>query len=223
VPLRPLSNALLSADNTTDLSLLRQQNITLTPGQAGAPVFPAILPAPVPSVTLYNLTTMQADLQNEEGVNSLAASVAEHCEQLHILVNNSGRSWGAPLERFRRKMGRDHEARLEIVEVPQDLEAELDVGFAVEASGWKGRSKTAILSAPETEQFYRGVAHVLHDHLLVDRLRHVVDRQRSDRGCRERLHLHTGLRGRLGTGLDGDAGVLDLQRDVQAGERQGMA
>ena len=71
--------------------------------------------------------------------------------------------WGAPLERFRRKMGRDHEARFEIVEVPQDLEAELDVGFAVEASGWKGRSKTAILSAPETEQFYRGVARVFHE------------------------------------------------------------
>ncbi len=64
VPLRALANALLSAGNTTDLASLRQQNIALTPGQAGAPVFPAILPAPVPSVTLYNLTTMQRDLQN---------------------------------------------------------------------------------------------------------------------------------------------------------------
>jgi hypothetical protein len=64
VPLRALANALLSAGNTTDLTGLRQQNIALTPGQAGAPVFPAILPAPVPSVTLYNLTTMQRDLQN---------------------------------------------------------------------------------------------------------------------------------------------------------------
>jgi len=43
---------------------------------------------------------LQADLQNEEGVNSLAASVADRCEQLDILVNNSGRSWGAPLEQF---------------------------------------------------------------------------------------------------------------------------
>ncbi len=64
VPLRALANALLSAGNTTDLTQLRQQNIALTPGQAGAPVFPAILAAPVPSVTLYNLTTMQRDLQN---------------------------------------------------------------------------------------------------------------------------------------------------------------
>ena len=52
VPLRALANALLSADNTTDLAQLRQPNIALSPGQAGAPVFPAILPAPVPSVTL---------------------------------------------------------------------------------------------------------------------------------------------------------------------------
>ena len=64
VPLRALANALLSAGNTTDLAQLRQQNIALTPGQAGAPVFPGILPGPVPSVTLYNLTTMQRDLQN---------------------------------------------------------------------------------------------------------------------------------------------------------------
>jgi outer membrane receptor protein involved in Fe transport len=64
VPLRALANALLSADNTTDLSRLRQRQIALTPGQAGAPVFPQILSAPVPSVTLFNLTTMQTDLQN---------------------------------------------------------------------------------------------------------------------------------------------------------------
>jgi hypothetical protein len=64
VPLRALANALLSAGNTTDLGNLRQTNISLSPGQAGAPVFPNILAAPVPSVTLFNLTTMQRDLQN---------------------------------------------------------------------------------------------------------------------------------------------------------------
>ncbi len=64
VPLRALANALLSADNTTDLTKLRQRNIASSPGQAGAPVFPHVLPAPVPSVTLFNLTTMQRDLQN---------------------------------------------------------------------------------------------------------------------------------------------------------------
>ena len=64
VPLRALANALLSAGNTTDLSQLRQVNVGLSPTQAGAPVFPNILDAPVPSVTLVNLTTMDRNLQN---------------------------------------------------------------------------------------------------------------------------------------------------------------
>jgi len=102
------------------------------------------------------------------------ARMLNFAESLHIspIVETDGdfeawrvaskQRWGAPLERFRRKMGRDHEARFEILEVPQDLEAELDVGFVVEGSGWKGRAKTAILSTPETERFYRGVASAFH-------------------------------------------------------------
>jgi len=43
---------------------------------------------------------LQADLQNEEGVNQLAEAMGQRCSQLDILVNNSGRSWGAPLEQF---------------------------------------------------------------------------------------------------------------------------
>jgi CelD/BcsL family acetyltransferase involved in cellulose biosynthesis len=68
--------------------------------------------------------------------------------------------WGAPLERFRRKMGRDHEAELEIVEPPRELEAELVDGYRVEASGWKGEAGTAILSSPRTEAFYTEIARV---------------------------------------------------------------
>ena len=64
VPLRALANALLSAGNTTDLSQLRQISISLSPEQQSAPVFPNILAAPVPSVTLVNLTTMDRDIQN---------------------------------------------------------------------------------------------------------------------------------------------------------------
>jgi hypothetical protein len=64
VPLRALANALLSAGNTSDLAQLRQIGISLSPTQAGAPVFPGILSGPVPSVTLPNLTTMDRRLQN---------------------------------------------------------------------------------------------------------------------------------------------------------------
>jgi hypothetical protein len=72
VPLRPLANALLSAGNTTDLSRLQQTLVSLSPTQAGAPRFPEILAAPVPSVTLPSLTTMDPRLQS---ALSLQASV----------------------------------------------------------------------------------------------------------------------------------------------------
>jgi hypothetical protein len=64
VPLRALANALLSAGNTTDLTSLRQISVSLSPTQAGAPIFPGILSGVVPSVTLTNLTTMDRNLQN---------------------------------------------------------------------------------------------------------------------------------------------------------------
>jgi hypothetical protein len=64
VPLRAVANALLSAGNTTDVTQLRQYAVSLSPTQAGAPVFPNILPAAVPLVTLANLTTMDRGLQS---------------------------------------------------------------------------------------------------------------------------------------------------------------
>lgn len=64
VPLRALANALMSAGNTTDVTALQQYVVSLSPTQAGAPVFPNILPAAVPLVTLPNITTMDRDLQN---------------------------------------------------------------------------------------------------------------------------------------------------------------
>ena len=64
VPLRALANAILSAGNTTDLANLSQISLSLSPTQAGAPVFPNILNAPVPAVTLVNLTTMDREMQN---------------------------------------------------------------------------------------------------------------------------------------------------------------
>lgn len=70
----------------------------------------------------------------------------------------SKRRWGAPLERFRRKMGRDFEAEFVIAQPAEDLDRELADGFRVEASGWKGRAGTAIISEPETETFYRELA-----------------------------------------------------------------
>jgi hypothetical protein len=70
VPLRPLANALLSAGNTSDLANLRQISVTLAPTQSGAPVFPNVLAAALPSVTLVSLTTMDRNIQNARSVQS---------------------------------------------------------------------------------------------------------------------------------------------------------
>src|SRR3990167_3629429 len=43
---------------------------------------------------------MAANLASEEGVQLLAAQLAEKVEQLDILVNNAGTTWGAPLESY---------------------------------------------------------------------------------------------------------------------------
>ena len=59
-----LRTRILSAGNTTDLANLRQIGVSLSPTQAGAPVFPNILGSVVPTVTLVNLTTMNPDMQN---------------------------------------------------------------------------------------------------------------------------------------------------------------
>ena len=65
VPLRAVANALLSAGNTTDVTQLRQPQVSgILPTQAGAPVFPNILPDRLPSTTLVSITTMDRNLQN---------------------------------------------------------------------------------------------------------------------------------------------------------------
>jgi hypothetical protein len=78
VPLRAVANALLSAGNTTDVSQLRQPQVTgILPTQAGAPVFPGILPDRLPSTALVAITTMDKDLQNA------------HSKQANIEVEHS--------------------------------------------------------------------------------------------------------------------------------------
>jgi hypothetical protein len=64
VPLRALANALLSAGNTTDPAKLQQVNVSLSPTQTGAPLFPNVLTDVVPTTTLVNFSTMDPRLQN---------------------------------------------------------------------------------------------------------------------------------------------------------------
>ena len=65
IPLRALANALLSANNTTNPADLSQISISLSPTQAGAPVFPNILSSlTLPAGVLFNFSTMQRNMQN---------------------------------------------------------------------------------------------------------------------------------------------------------------
>ncbi len=72
------------------------------------------------------------------------------------------------LRRRRRKLAREHELTFRLDDGGDDLDGDLDRGFAVEAAGWKGREGTAITSAPQTLRFYRCLAHAYR---VGDRLR----------------------------------------------------
>jgi Carboxypeptidase regulatory-like domain/TonB dependent receptor len=63
VPLRPLANALLSANNTIDLAQARFFSYSFSPSDAGAPLFPAIATAP-PSNAKPNFALMDRNIQN---------------------------------------------------------------------------------------------------------------------------------------------------------------
>ena len=63
VPLRALANALLSANNTTDVRQAKLLSYTFSPGQAGAPTFPHVASV-APAGVLLNFTVMNRAIQN---------------------------------------------------------------------------------------------------------------------------------------------------------------
>jgi CelD/BcsL family acetyltransferase involved in cellulose biosynthesis len=68
----------------------------------------------------------------------------------------------APIERKERKLKREHEPEFRLLTPPPDFERELERGFEVEASGWKGKAATAVLSSDETLLFYRSLARAFY-------------------------------------------------------------
>ncbi len=100
IPLRALANALLSSGNTTAATSASQLSVSLSPGQAGAPLFPNILPSTgLPAGVLVNYTTMNRNMQNaysvqgnfeiEQQIGSSATfSVAyEHLRGIHLIAS----------------------------------------------------------------------------------------------------------------------------------------
>jgi CelD/BcsL family acetyltransferase involved in cellulose biosynthesis len=62
------------------------------------------------------------------------------------------------LRRRLRRLGEHGEVSYEVTDGPEALAQRLDEAFRVEASGWKGRSGTAMAARPETRRFYEQVA-----------------------------------------------------------------
>ena len=99
MPLRALANALLSAGNTTDLANLSQISVSLSPTQAGAPVFPNILAPTLPPGVLFNFSTMDPHMQNaysEQGSFEIEQQIGErstlsvgyqHLRGLHLIIS----------------------------------------------------------------------------------------------------------------------------------------
>ncbi|MES1261523.1 MAG: carboxypeptidase regulatory-like domain-containing protein [Acidobacteriota bacterium] len=100
VPLRALANALLSSGNTTAVTGSSQLSASLSPGQAGAPVFPNILPGgALPAGVLVNFTTMNPHLQNayseqgsleieqQWGARSTLSAGYEHLRGVHLIAS----------------------------------------------------------------------------------------------------------------------------------------
>lgn len=74
--------------------------------RAGARVYIASRKLDVCEATAAELSrhgtcvALQADLSSEAGCRTLADAVREREPALHVLVNNSGATWGAPLDEF---------------------------------------------------------------------------------------------------------------------------
>lgn len=100
VPLRALANALLSSNNSTDVTNASQLSVSLSPGQTGAPAFPGILPATaLPANVLVSFTTMNAHVQNayseqgsleiehQLGARSTLSAGYQHLRGLHLIAS----------------------------------------------------------------------------------------------------------------------------------------
>jgi CelD/BcsL family acetyltransferase involved in cellulose biosynthesis len=95
----------------------------------------------------------------EPGNTSLVTETSGSIDQYLAGLSPKVRS---EVGRLRRKSEREHEVTLTPLAQPGDLDVQLTQAFALEASGWKGRARTAITCSPQTEQFYRQVAQACH-------------------------------------------------------------
>lgn len=100
VPLRALANALLSSGNSTTISPDSQISVSLSPTQAGAPVFPNVIGA-LPAAVLPSFSTMDPYMQNaysiqgslevehQLGAHTTLSVGYERLRGLHLIVSTN--------------------------------------------------------------------------------------------------------------------------------------
>ena len=98
VALRPLANALLSANNTTDVTQAVLASYTFSPGQPGAPTFPAVAVSP-PAGAVLNFTLMDphlpsasslqasAEVEQAIGARTSVAMSYQHVHGMHLVAS----------------------------------------------------------------------------------------------------------------------------------------
>ncbi|HTD97607.1 MAG TPA: carboxypeptidase regulatory-like domain-containing protein [Edaphobacter sp.] len=98
IPLRPLSNALQSSGNTTNIDSSTFVTVSVSPTQTNAPTFPTTL-ATLPPGVLVNFTTMDPNLRNayseqasleveqQLGAHTTLALSYQHLRGLHLLAS----------------------------------------------------------------------------------------------------------------------------------------
>src|SRR5476649_2774097 len=96
--------------------------------------------------------------------------------------------------------------------------------------GWKAaitracasRTASSLLGIEDSRLAARLVneLHAGDDHAAIDRLAHIVDGERGDRGGGERLHLHAGAALQLARGLNVDGAALGVDRELKVDRRQ---
>jgi CelD/BcsL family acetyltransferase involved in cellulose biosynthesis len=123
-------------------------------------------------------TRLRVDLAFVDPTAPVTRAIQEQAHRVHARVlqrspyveltgrwEDYERSLSGNLRRNVKRRGRRlHDAgevTVDYIEATDDerLDALLDEGFRVEAAGWKGSGGTAIASRPETDRFYRDVAH----------------------------------------------------------------
>lgn len=117
---------------------------------------------PDDAATAEGLAALRARGYRQLVQQTLRAPHTEIAGEWETFLARLSRNRRKALRRTERRLREQGDLRVE-VHTGGDLDALLEEGFAVEASGWKGRQGTAINSSPPMRRFYRALAHAAAD------------------------------------------------------------